>query len=110
LFHDPLGNLDGFYFYGPTDDNSESHWFTQPVRSISAALTLLGDVQTDGQSTNAAVIDNCIEYVFTLTDGQAGDNDLQANGEIQFSGAPSEPNNGSTGGSSGGCWFDTLLE
>ena len=109
-FHDPLGNLDGIYCYGPSNDNSQDHWYAFITPGSVNAPELTDALQAERRLTRAAVTDSGVEYVFTLTDGQAGDSDLQANGEIQFTGGPSEITSNGSGGSDSNCWLDTLFD
>jgi HYDIN/CFA65/VesB-like, Ig-like domain len=110
-FHDPLGNLDGLYCYGPSDDNDQNHWYAFPVTETGTPAELIHALREDVRLTGATATDSGVAYVFTLTDGQAGDSDLEANGEIRFTGGPSETitTNGS-GGSGSNCWLDSLFD
>ena len=63
----PVGTQ--FWKYGPTPDDPTDHWYQIPI----------GD--DDGDNT----------ITITITDGEVGDDDLTANGEITDQGGPGQP-------------------
>ena len=73
-----------YYKYGPTADDATPHWY---------------EFMFDGQ-TGAQILGNVITLHFV--DGLRGDDDLQADGDIEDIGAP-----GTTSGGSGGCFIST---
>ena len=80
--------IEGYYMYGPTEDDPEPHWF---------------DFSFDGE-TGAEIDGN--KVTLHLKDGQPGENDLQADGVVGGVGAPvlkvAEENNDDTSSSGGG--------
>jgi hypothetical protein len=81
------------------------------VQETSNIAELTDALREDVRLAEAASTDNGFAYVFTLTDGQAGDSDLEANGEIRFIGGPSGTiTTSSSGGSGSNCWLDSLFD
>ncbi len=76
-------DVNSYWKFGATLDNPNDHWYNfnfDPVTQTGAEFT---DVNGDGQA----------EMVLHFVDGQRGDQDLTANGQIVDPGAPAESTN-----------------
>ena len=91
IFYEKDATLSTYYKYGPTSDNHANHWYS---------------FSSDGQ-TGATITQEATQTTILLSfvDGQRGDDDLSANGEITDVGAPAEQIGG--GGRGGGCFIAT---
>lgn len=88
----PAGEAPTTYWkYGPTPTDGTDQWY---------------EFLYDG-TTGAEFNDNVITLHFV--DGDRGDDDLTANGSVTDIGAPARPAAAGSGGSSGGCFINTLI-
>jgi len=87
ILHERDTTLSTYYKYGPTSDTHANHWYSFFPDGISGAVITQGATQTT--------------IFLSFIDGQRGDDDLSANGEITDVGAPAV----TTGG--GGCFIAT---
>jgi Ca2+-binding RTX toxin-like protein len=75
----PQGSLANSYWkYGATPDNSNPHWYNFSFDSLTNTGATFQDLNGDGQN----------EIILYFVDGQRGDDDLMANGQISDPGAP----------------------
>jgi Ca2+-binding RTX toxin-like protein len=75
----PDGSTANAYWkYGATPDNPNSHWYNFSYDPITKTGATFQDINGDGQN----------EIVLHFVDGQRGDDDLTANGQISDPGAP----------------------
>lgn len=89
ILHEKDTTLSTYYKYGPTLDNHANHWYSFLSYGITGATITQEATQTT--------------ILLSFVDGQRGDDDLSANGEITDVGAPAEI----TGGGGGGCFIAT---
>ena len=68
----------GYWKYGPIPSNPTPHWYNFLYDPISKTGAVFQDLNGDGQN----------EIILHLVDGQRGDDDLVANGQIRDPGAP----------------------
>ncbi len=94
ILHNQDQNINTFYKHGPTPDNNTPHWYDFNLAGSTGAKIEHADGQT------------IIELHFK--DGQRGDDDLTANGEIIDDGAPADIDNPGGGGSGGSCFIQSL--
>jgi hypothetical protein len=75
----PAGTTANSYWkYGPTPNNPTPHWYNFTFDSLTNTGATFQDINSDGQN----------EIILNLVDGQRGDDDLTANGQISDPGAP----------------------
>jgi hypothetical protein len=75
----PQGTTANSYWkYGPTSNNTNPHWYDFTYDLTTNTGAILQDINGDGQN----------EIILHLVDGQRGDDDLIANGQIIDPGAP----------------------
>jgi len=75
----PQGSTANSYWkYGPTPDNPSPHWYNFTFDPLTNTGATFQDINSDGQN----------EIILYFVDGQRGDDDLTANGEIIDPGAP----------------------
>ena len=95
----PVGNVPStFYIYGPTESNTNPHWFEFDWDGFTGAQ-ILGNVTVvspQGDRVNKSLV----RLVFI--DGGRGDSDLSVNGRINVYGSPLLPENINGGSSSAG--------
>jgi hypothetical protein len=95
--HDRVLDMDTYWKYGPTSDNLQNHWYD----FIKEGAT--------GAGLETATSPRAPKVVLSFVDGERGDDDLQANGEIQDVGGPSGSRSVSAqGGSGGGCFISCI--
>ncbi|GBL15644.1 hypothetical protein MTo_02959 [Microcystis aeruginosa NIES-1211] len=84
----PEGSTANAYWkYGATPDNPTPHWYNFSYDPISKTGATFQDLNSDGQN----------EIILHFVDGQRGDDDLTANGQIVDPGAPAESINETPG-------------
>ncbi|MEB3173840.1 MAG: calcium-binding protein, partial [Cyanobacteriota bacterium] len=84
----PQGSAANSYWkYGPTPDNVNPHWYNFAFDALTNTGAVFQDINGDGQN----------EIILHFVDGQRGDDDLTANGQILDPGAPAFSNDTSTG-------------
>jgi hypothetical protein len=90
ILHEKDTTISTYYKYGPTLDNHADHWYS---------------VFSDGQ-TGATITQEATRTTILLSfvDGQRGDDDHSANGEITDVGGPAKRTGG---GGGGGCFIAT---
>ena len=75
----PQGTTANSYWkYGATPDNATPHWYNFTFDLLTNTGATFQDINSDGQS----------EIILNFVDGQRGDDDLTANGQISDPGAP----------------------
>ncbi|WNF15810.1 choice-of-anchor U domain-containing protein [Microcystis aeruginosa] len=78
LFLPQGSTVNSYWKYGPTPDNPNPHWYDFTFDSLTNTGAIFQDINSDGQN----------EIILHFVDGQRGDEDLTANGEIIDPGAP----------------------
>jgi hypothetical protein len=90
ILHAKDTSLSTYYKYGPTSDNHADHWYSFLSYGTTGAEITHGTEQTT--------------VLLSFIDGQRGDDDLSANGEITDVGAPANR----TGDGGGNCFISAV--
>jgi hypothetical protein len=91
ILHRKDTTISTYYKYGPTPENHADHWYGFLFNGTTGARIVQEETRT--------------KIFLHFKDGQRGDDDLLANGEISDLGAPA--NYGGGGGGGGDCFIAT---
>ena len=94
--HDRDLDMDAYWKYGPTPGNLQNHWYD-----------FLADGATGANKKTYRTL-GTTKLSLSFVDGERGDDDLQANGEIQDVGGPSGSRIVSDQGGSAGCFISCI--